>query len=152
MKTAVVNKFRFLTSMIVFSFVLIFGILFLTLFSKFNKAIPENYIETKATITRIEEELSPTYDEIDGFDASDYQYTVFVEYTYRGETYSEKEYGNYNSSMKEGDVVLVYVDPDAPDDFMCESVDDFVFIIIGIVIVAVGIGGIGFNVYKKKRG
>ena len=152
MKTAFVNEFLFVRSIIIFLTVLIFGILFLTLFSKFNKPVPENYVETKATIIRIEKELSPTYDETDGFDAADYEYTVFVEYTYNGKTYSEKEYGSYNSSMKEGDTVILYVNPDEPDDFMCEPVNGFIWVIIGIVIIIVGIGGIGFSIYKKKRG
>ena len=152
MKTTFVNKFHFVRGIIIFSTILIIGILFLTLFPKLNKPIPENYVETKATIIRIEEELSPTYDDIDGFDATDYEYTVFVEYTYNGKTYSEKEYGSYDSSMKEGDTVTLYVNPDEPDDFMCEPVNNSILVIIGIVIVVVGIGGLGFTIYKKKRG
>ena len=152
MKTSSVNKFRFITSIIVFSFVLIFGIAFLTLFSKFNKPVPENYVETKATITRIEEELSPTYDASDGLGPEDYNYTVFVKYEYNGETYSEKEYGNYDSSMKEGDTVVLYVNPDEPDDFMSDPSGGFTFVIVGIVIILVGVGGLGFSIYKKKRG
>ncbi len=152
MKTASVNKFRFITSIIVFSIVLIFGIAFLMLFSKFNKPVPENYVETKANIIRIEEELSPFYDESDGLGPDDYEHRVFVEYTYNDETYSEKEYGNYDSSMKEGDTVLLYVNPDEPDDFMSDPSGGLVFVIIGIVIILVGVGGLGFNIYKKKRG
>ena len=152
MKTAFVNKFHFVRGIIIFSTILIIGILFLTLFPKLNKPIPENYVETKATIIRIEEELSPTYDDIDGFDATDYEYTVFVEYTYNGKTYSEKEYGRYDSSMKKGDTVTLYVNPDEPDDFMCEPVNNSILVIIGIVIVVVGIGGLGFTIYKKKMG
>lgn len=138
--------------MIVFSFVLIFGIAFFAFSLKSIKPVPENYVEIKATITRIEEELSPTYDKSDGLGPDDYEYTVFVKYEYNGETYSEKEYGNYDSSMKEGDTVLLYIDPDEPDDFMSDPAGDFVFVIVGIVVILVGIGGLGINIYKKKRG
>lgn len=152
MKTASVNKFRFIRSIIVFSFVLIFGIVFLTVFLKFNKPVPENYVETEATITGIEEELSPVCDTSDGIGPDDYEHRVFVQYTYNGVIYSEKEYGNYASSMKEGDTVLLYVDPDEPDRFMSDPAGAFVYVIIGIVIILAGIGGLGFNIYKKKRG
>ena len=54
--------------------------------------------------------------------------------------------------MKEGDTVTLYVNPDEPDDFMCEPVNKSILAIIGIVIVVVGIGGLGFTIYKKKRG
>ena len=149
MKAASVNKIRFITSVIAFTLVLAFGIAFLTLYSKFNKPVPENYIETRATITRIEEEQSPFYDKSDGIGPDDYEYHVFVEYTYNGETYSEKEYGNYDSSMKTGDTVLLYVNPEAPDDFMSDPSGGFVYVIIGIVIILIGIGGIGYNIKKK---
>ena len=152
MKVSSVNKYRFVTSVIVFSFVLVFGIAFLTLFTKFSKPVPENYIETQATITMIEEELAPVYDESDGIGPDDYEHRVFIEYTFNDQTYSEKEYGNYDSSMKEGDTVLVYVDPEKPDDFMSDPAGGFVFVIVGIVIILAGIGGLGYNIYKKKKG
>lgn len=153
MKTAFVNKISFIRSTILFSFVLIFGIVFLTIFSKLNKPVPENYIETGAVITRIEEELSPACDTFDGIGPDDYEHRVFVEYTYNGVIYSEKEYGNYVSSMKEGDTVRLYIDPDDPESIMSDPAGAFVYLIIGIVIILAGIGGLGFNIiYKKKRG
>lgn len=152
MKTTSVNKISFVMPIVVFSFVLIFGIVFLVLFSKLDAPVPENYVETEAIIIRIEEELSPTYDASDGLGPDDYEHRVFVEYTYNGKTYSEKEYGNYDSSMKKGDTVLLYVNPDKPDDFMSDTSGGSVFVIVGIVIILVGVGGLGFNIYKKKRG
>ncbi|MBO4265328.1 MAG: DUF3592 domain-containing protein [Clostridia bacterium] len=132
--------------------VLIFGIVFLTLSLKLNKPVPENYEKAEAAIIRIEEELSPVYDASDGIGADDYDHRVFVEYTYKGKTYSDKEYANYNSSMKEGDTVLVYINPDKPEEFISDPSGNFIFVIIGIVIILVGAGGIGYNIYKKKRG
>lgn len=152
MQASTVKKFNFVRSVIAFSVVLLAGIAFLALFLTLSKPIPENFVETEATITRIEEEESPTYDGTDGFDATDYEYHVFVEYTYGGETYSECEYGNYDSSMKEGDKVLLYVDPDSPTDFMCDPSDNSTFVIVGIVIILVGLGGLVFTIVKKKKG
>lgn len=54
--------------------------------------------------------------------------------------------------MKEGDTVVLYVNPDEPNDFMSDPSGSFVFIIVGIVIILVGVGGLGYNIYKKKRG
>ncbi len=152
MKAKAVNKFNFITSVIVFSLILVFGIGFLTLFLIFNKDVPENYIEENATITEIEKELSPVYDESDGIDDSDYEYRVFVEYSYNDKLYTEKEYGRYDSKMKKGDKVIVYINPDNPEEFMSDTSGDFVFVIIGIVIILVGAGGIGYNIFKKKKG
>ena len=130
---------------------MVFGIVFFALSSKLINPVPENYVETKATITRIEEELSPAFDASDGIGPDDYEHRVFVAYTYNGETCSGKEYGNYDSSMKEGDTVLLYIDPDEPDVFVSDPSGGFVYMMIGIVIILAGIGGIGFNIYKKKR-
>ena len=152
MKATVVNKSRFIISITTFSFALLFGIVFLTLFLNFKKEVPENYVETKAKIIRIEEELSPAYDETDGIDDSDYEHSVFVEYSYNGKTYTEKEYSNYNSDMKKGDSVVLYLNPDAPEEFISDPSDNFIFIIVGIVIILIGIGGLGYNIYKKKKG
>lgn len=152
MKTASVNRFRFIRSIIFFSFVLVLGIAFFTVSLKLIKPVPENYVEIKAIITRIEEELSPSYDKSDGIGPDDYEHHVFVKYTYNGETYSEKEYGNYDSSMKEGDTVFLYINPEEPDAFKSDPSGSIIFMIIGIVIILAGIGGIGYNIYQKKRG
>lgn len=152
MKASTVNKTRRITSIISFSLVLVFGIAFLSLFLALKQDVPENYIEAKATIIRIEKELSPTCDESDGLDDSDYEHQVFVEYSYNGETYTEKEYGNYDSGMKKGDTVLVYLNPEDPGDFMSDPSGNFVFVIVGIVVILVGAGGLGYSIYKKKKG
>ena len=152
MKAKTVKTFNFVRSVIVFSCVLLFGIAFLAFFLLFNKAVPDNYVETTATITRIDEEKTPFYDETDGIDASDYEYHVFVEYSYNGETYSEKEYGAYSSSMKEGDTVLLYLNPDDPEEFMSDPSGDFVFVIVGIVVILIGAGGLGYVIYKRRKG
>lgn len=154
LKADAVKKFNFIKSIVVFSVVLVFGIGFMFFAVKINnQKVPENYIETNATIVRIEEELSPTFDRSEGTpDAGDYEHTVFVDYTYNGNTYSNRQYANYDSSMKVGDTVSVFVDPDDPETFMCDTSGDYVFIIVSAVVILVGIGGIAYSVIKKKRG
>lgn len=152
MEAKTVKTFNFIRSVIIFSVVLAFGIAFLAFFLCFNEAVPENYVEVQAKIIRIEEELSPVYDESDGLDASDYEHRVFITYSYEGQTYTEKEYGNYDSGMKEGDNVTVYLNPDDPDDFMSDPSGSSVFVIVGIVIILAGAGGLGYSIFKKKKG
>ena len=154
MKTAAVAKFHFVQSLIIFIFVLLLGIVFLFFAIKLNgQTIPENYVKTDATITRIEKELIPGRipDENDPLDDS-YEHRVFVAYSYNGTNYSDVEYPNYDSSMKEGDTVLLYLNPDDPAEFMADPSGSFVFVLIGIGVVLFGIGGIAVSIYKKKRG
>ncbi len=152
MKASTVNKYNFIGFVIFFAIVLLFGIVFMFFAVKLNlQKIPENFIETEATITKIEEELLQHYDAADAIGVDDYEYTVFVEYSYGDKTYSDKEYGKYSSSMKEGDAVLVYVDPDAPDEFMSDPSGRFVYIIIGAVAILIGAGGLGYLIYNKKK-
>lgn len=152
MNAKTVGTFNFIRAIVVFSLVLVIGIAFLVFFLFFNKPIPENYVETNAKIIRIEEELSPTYDESDGINDDDYEHRVFVEYSYNDKTYTEKEYGNYNSNMKVGDTVIVYVNPDDPEEFMSDPSGSTIFIIVGIIVILVGLGGLVFNFLKKKKG
>ena len=151
MNVSSVNKIRGIGAFVIFGVVLVFGIAFLTLFLVFSKPIPENYVQTEATIVKIEEKLSPVYDDSDGIGPDDYEHTVFVDYSYDGKEYKNCEYGNYSSSMKEGDKVVIYLNPDDPAEFRSDDSGNFVFVIIGIVIIAIGVIGIGYNIYQKKR-
>ncbi len=153
MKAKYVNKIKSINTVIVFSIVLLFGIIFLTFAVKLTQqTIPENYIEVEAKIMRIEETLSPMYVDSGGTpDASDYEHHVFVKYSYYGKNYSDLEYGNYSSSMQEGDTVLLYIDPDNPAEFISDPSGNIMFIIIGIVVILIGAGGLGYLIYKKNR-
>lgn len=51
--------------------------------------------------------------------------------------------------MKKGDIVLVCINPDEPDDFMSDPAGGFVYAMIGIVIIPADIGGIGSNISKN---
>lgn len=154
MKSKSISKMTTTTSIIMFSVVLVIGIAFSALAIKLNtQKIPDNYVETKAEITKIKEDLLPGFDDSDdATDAEKYEYQVFVKYSYNDKEYKNKEYGNYDSSMKVGDKVLVYINPDNPSEFISDPSGNFITIIIGVVIVLIGCGGIGYNIYKKKRG
>lgn len=152
MKAKTVNKINGISAIVVFAVVLLFGIAFLVGFLALNKKIPENFVETEAKIVKIQKELSPTADETDGLNDDDYEYTVFVEYSYEGETFSEVEYPKYSSSMKEGDTVKLFVNPEKPSEFMADKSGEIGFIIAGIVAILIGAGGLGFNIYKRKKG
>ena len=152
MKTSDVNKIRFGSSTVFFLGVLIFGIIFLALGIKLNlQKIPEYYVETEAEITRIDEILMPgTYNDSLPT-AGDYEHHVYIKYSYKGKSYKEIEYGKYDSSMEEGDIVLLYLNPDNPNEFICDPKGNFMFIIVGFIVVLVGLGGVGYNIYKRKR-
>lgn len=151
MKTSVVKKFSFIRSVAVFSGVLLFGIVFLTAFLLLQKPIPENYVETSAKIVKIEATLSPTYDPAEPLDDAAYDHTVFVEYSFGGKTFSEVEYPGYDSSMKEGGTVTVFVNPDDPSEFMSDSSGNLGFIIAGVVVILIGAGGLGYTIFKKVK-
>ena len=152
MELKTVNKINFIRNIILFAFALVFGIAFLIgAILLTNQTIPENFVETQAKIIRIEEELRPGYDESDGIGVDDYDHRVFVSYTFEGKTYDECEYGNYDSAMKEGDTVVLFVDPASPEEFISDPSGSGLFVVIGAVIILIGIGGIAFNINKKKK-
>lgn len=151
MKASSVNKYRFISSVIVFSLILAFGIAFLASFLILNKDVPEDYIRTEGIITRIEEELLPGYDSTDGIGPEDYNHSVFISYSSGGRDFTDCEYPGYDSSMKEGGKVILYVNPGDPSDFMADPSGDFVFVIVGIVVILIGAGGLFCNIYKKKK-
>lgn len=135
-----------------FALMLILGIAFVFIGLKTGKSsIPENYIETEATITRIEEELSASYTSSNGApEAGDYEYHVFVEYSCNGETYTDVEYGSYNSSMREGGTALLYVNPDNPAEFKGDPSGSTVFVIIGAALAVIGAGALIFTLLQRR--
>lgn len=149
MQVKSVDKVRFFGSIVFSVIVLLFGIVFLTVaIIAGTQSVPEDYIKTDATITKIEEELLPysTGDDIDN-----YEHHVFVEYTYDGKAYEDYPYGNYSSSMKVGDTVIIYVNPSDPGEFISDPAGVGIFIAIGAVIVVGGAVGVVYNVIKKKK-
>ncbi len=145
MKANTVKKINHIPLVIVFSIVLIFGIIFLILsFSVLNQQIPENYVEIEAEISYINEI------EID----NDFQYEVFINYSYDGQNFNDKEYDKYDSSMKAGKTVTIFVNPDNPAEYCSDDSDNFVFPLIGGVVIVIGVGGLAYNIIqliKMKR-
>ena len=153
MKARTVNRINSVSMVWSFSLVLIFGLVFSFFALKATQQkIPENYVQADARITRIEEELSPTFVYSDKApEPSDYDHHVFVTYSYGGKTYANLELGRYSSSMKEGDTVALYFDPADPADFMGDPSENVTFLIVGIVVVLIGLGGLAYCVYQKKK-
>lgn len=145
MKASTVKKINHIPLIIVFSFVLIFGIIFLILsFSVLNQKIPENCVEVTAEISYINEI------EID----NDFHYEVFINYSYDGQSFENQEYDKYDSSMKAGKTVTIFVNPDNPSEYYSDDSDNFVFPLIGGVVIVIGVGGLAFNIIqliKMKR-
>ena len=145
MKASTVKKINHIPLIIVFSFVLIFGIIFLILsFSVLNQKIPENCVEVTAEISYINEI------EID----NDFHYEVFINYSYDGQSFENQEYDKYDSSMKAGKTVTIFVNPDNPSEYYSDDSDNFVFPLIGGVVIVIGVGGLAFNIVqliKMKR-
>ncbi len=52
------------------------------------------------------------YDRIDN--KTEIRHNVYVSYTYEGESYDDVPLGYYHSSMREGDVIDIKIDPDQP--------------------------------------
>ena len=152
MEAKTVNKINGISAIVVFAVVLVLGIAFLVGFLALNKKVPENFVETEAKIVRIEKELSPVYDETDGITEDDYEYKVFIDYSYEDKTFTEVEYPGYNSSMKEGGTVKIYVNPENPTDFVGDKSGDIGFIIAGGVVILIGAGGLVYSIIKRKKG
>ncbi len=128
---------------IVFSTVFILSVLFLILFfTLFDKKATDTFVKTDATIVYIQEKTV----------GSDYEYTVYIDYEYPtgGVKYENREYGMYNSFMKIGDTVSVFVNPDNPEEFVCHTIDDIVFPILCGIFAVIGLVGIVFSVKKIK--
>ena len=138
MKVTSVKKLNHGSLIIIFSLVLLLAIVFLILsVCVLNQKIPENYVETQATIKKIDE-----FENID----NEIEYTVFIDYQFGSQNYENKEYGKHDTSMKIGDKVNIFVNPDSPDEFMTDNSDDFIFLLLSIVFIVIGLGGIIINV------
>lgn len=139
MKVATVKKINHIPQLIAFLFMILFGVGFMAL-SLFvlNQKVPENYVKVNAEISYINEYLE--FDEL--------RYDVYINYTYNEQDYLNKEYNKYNSSMKAGDIVEIYVNPDNPEEFATDNSGDFIFAILSGAIILVGVIGVGYNIKK----
>lgn len=105
-----------------------------------TQKIPESFVLTDASIVRIDRIETGTDD--------NEEYRVFMRYDY-GEYHSEEaEYPHYDSSMKTGDHVSIYVDPADPSVYQVEQKMTFLPILFSGVFILIGIIGIVY--YAKK--
>jgi len=107
-----------------------------------NRTFMEGAEKTEATITQI-----ATRRDSDG----DVHHTVYVEFEVDGETY-DGALGYYASSMRRGQSVTVYYDPDDPWSFRSQG-SSFISIFLlamGLILFLVG-GGLIFRILRKKK-
>ena len=96
------------------------------------------YIQITGTVAEINE-----YYDFDG----ELQHSVFVDYEVDGQKYEHAEYGSYSSSMKVGDTVGVYYNPEEPEHIQAEGFKTIPYVVGGAGIVAILVGG--FLLVKK---
>lgn len=132
-------------------FLAIFGIFFVV-FSNLANNQTRGYIETTATITRMEKYTVPP----SGTDPARESYRVYVDYTVNGVDYKDRDLGGYASGMKVGDPVNIKYNPANPEQFVW---NDKVFMQNGVLIGSILLGAagvltcviVGVNVYKMKK-
>lgn len=142
MRVSTAKKFNHIPLIFMFTIVTLLAIVFLVLsIFVLNEKVPENYVEVQASIVEINE--TEIRDEFTN--EISYEYQVYIDYTYENETYKHKEYNKYDSSMKEGNSVTIYVNPDASEEYMSDTSDNFIFLVLSGVFFIVGIAGIVIN-------
>lgn len=136
--------------MIVFGLFVIFGIIMLVSgIIKINSSreFREQAIEINGKITMID-----VYRDSDG----DENYTVYVDYRYDGQDYQNVEINEYSSSMEEGELIKLLIDPDNPSEAKTLKGDLLVgifMLLFGVVFGAVGIVSVVsiIKAIKKKK-
>lgn len=110
----------------------------------------ERAVEIEATIVDIKEDVE--YDDFD--DEYETDYTVFVSYEVDGKKYENVKLSYYTSSMRIGNPVTIYCDPENPSEFRVK----YGLNVVGIVLYVLGgilsIGGIIIVIcsfVKKKK-
>jgi len=73
---------------------------------------------------------------------------VYISYDYAGTTYENVLLPYYDSSMKEGDIISVTVDPEDPGSVISDSP---VFMILGSIFLAIGLIGLGLTIFIPLR-
>lgn len=147
MRPSVTRKIYRIPLIVGFSIFFVISLIFLILsFSILKEEVPENYVEVEATIVEIKETFIRNYGE------DEYQYEVFISYSYGEEEFPYVSYNKYNSFMKKGDKVVIFVDPDTPSLYMSDPSDNFLFSLISGIFVIAGAVGIIVNVKKYNEG
>ena len=96
------------------------------------------YLETEAVISEIEKTTEYINDDWE------YRYTVYVDYTVDGKDYTHIEYGEYDSSMDEGDTLTIQYDEANPENLKTPNEGIIPWILIGAGIVSILGGAISF--------
>lgn len=139
------EKFSRILQVIGFSVVTLFAIGFLILsFFVLNEKVPENYVEVEALIV----DIAKTENR-DGYTGEiSYEYQVYIDYSYGEKTYQHIEYNKYDSSMEVGKTVTIYVNPNSSEEFMSDTSDNYIFMILSGVFLVIGVVGLVINVKK----
>ena len=118
----------------VFGLVLTLAIMFIAL-GKASEKIPDNYAELQGEIIRVESE--------NVWDAASNETITYLT-VWAGYTCGEEEYTveltSVSSSMKEGDPVTLYVNPNNPEEWLQPGGNLYVFA------MAMGVAAVGFFV------
>lgn len=78
----------------------------------------------------------------------DESYDVYVSYAYAGTTYENVLLPYYDSSMEEGDLISVTIDPEVPEAVIDDSP---VFMILSCVFLGIGLVGLGLTIFIPLR-
>lgn len=125
---------------------ILIGMVILTggiLYAKYFYDFKQNAEEITAEITRIEEDRN-----VNG----DLEYRAYVSYTYDGTDYEDIYLDFFSNSMREGDEITLFCDPEEPEEVMGKSWGSFVSLILiglGAVFVLVGLF---FAIAKIREG
>lgn len=99
---------------------------------KNNKKFLETAVETEATIENINKYME--YDEIANENRA--RYDVYISYqTEDGDYYEDVKLGYYNSSMKEGQKLVICYDPENPTDIKSKEGMNIAILILSIIAV-----------------
>ncbi len=122
---------------IVLAFILV-GAFFIVLgivIGNSQKKFMETAVSTEAVITKITEHRSN----------GEKKYSPYITYSVDGVTYDDVSLGYHKKGMDEGDVVVIYYDPENPEDFIAGNALNLmptILCIVGGVCIVFGIAGI----------
>ena len=106
-----------------------------------------DFVEHRAVITRLQQ-----YRNSEG----ELSHLVYIEYKINGVTYNQY-YDSYKSSMRTGQEVIIYYDPDSPERILASGGKDYLVLIfpgMGALFFILGASMAGVkiaNTYKKKK-
>lgn len=113
---------------------------FATYFIVDYQSYKQNGTQVEATITLI----------LTDYSGDDEDHDVFVSYTYHGQHYSNVRLGYYDSSMKKGESIDIYVSPSSPTDIIAvKSINGL--IIMAAIAAALLIVALVLLIAHKRR-